>query len=102
MKTTLLRAATLPAVLLLVVYLAGCAPTPPLRSYEEPPMHTLAEFDDEKIAHVDDPWERFNRPMHRFNRAIDDAFFRPVAKGYAKVTPKHIILMSFFTSNSPA
>lgn len=35
-----------------------------------------------------DPWERFNRPMHRFNRAIDDAFFRPVAKGYAKVTPK--------------
>ena len=90
MKTTLLRAATLPAVLLLVVYLAGCAPTPPLRSYEEPPMHTLAEFDDEKIAHVDDPWERFNRRMYTFNYTLDQYLFLPVVDAYEFVTPKFV------------
>ncbi len=90
MKTTLLRAATLPAVLLLVVYLAGCAPTPPLRSYEEPPMHTLAEFDDEKIAHVDDPWERFNRRMYTFNYNLDQYLFLPVVNTYEFVTPKFV------------
>jgi phospholipid-binding lipoprotein MlaA len=35
-----------------------------------------------------DPWERYNRGMYRFNRGIDRIVFRPVAKGYDKVTPK--------------
>ena len=34
-----------------------------------------------------DPWERYNRRMYHFNRGIDRFFFRPVARGYQRVTP---------------
>jgi phospholipid-binding lipoprotein MlaA len=34
-----------------------------------------------------DPWERFNRPMHRFNMTLDRIALRPVAKTYQTVTP---------------
>jgi phospholipid-binding lipoprotein MlaA len=36
---------------------------------------------------VFDPWERFNRRMHRFNNAVDRSVAHPVAKAYAKVVP---------------
>ena len=35
-----------------------------------------------------DPWEGFNRKMYAFNNALDRALLRPVAKGYATVTPR--------------
>lgn len=34
-----------------------------------------------------DPWERFNRPMHRFNMTLDRIALRPVAKTYQTLTP---------------
>ena len=34
-----------------------------------------------------DPWERFNRPMHRFNMTLDRVALRPVAKTYQTLTP---------------
>jgi phospholipid-binding lipoprotein MlaA len=34
-----------------------------------------------------DPWERYNRRMHRFNNAADRTVARPVAKAYVKVVP---------------
>ena len=34
-----------------------------------------------------DPWEPFNRKVHSFNMAIDDAVVRPVARGYDKIMP---------------
>ena len=34
-----------------------------------------------------DPWERYNRRMYRFNRGLDKLFFRPVARGYQRITP---------------
>ena len=34
-----------------------------------------------------DPWERFNRRMHRFNMFIDRIALKPVAKGYQRITP---------------
>lgn len=37
-----------------------------------------------------DPWERFNRPMHRFNMTLDRVALRPVAQGYQRVTPAPI------------
>jgi len=37
-----------------------------------------------------DPWERFNRPMHRFNMTLDRVALRPVARGYERVTPKPV------------
>ncbi|MDR2871624.1 MAG: VacJ family lipoprotein [Xanthomonadaceae bacterium] len=37
-----------------------------------------------------DPWERFNREMHGFNNAMDYVLFRPVARGYTRVTPRPV------------
>jgi len=37
-----------------------------------------------------DPWERFNRPVFRFNYAIDTYALKPIAKGYQKVTPSFL------------
>ena len=34
-----------------------------------------------------DPWERYNRKMHRFNNAADRSVARPVARVYVKVVP---------------
>jgi phospholipid-binding lipoprotein MlaA len=34
-----------------------------------------------------DPWERMNRTTYNFNRKVDKAVLRPVARGYRKVTP---------------
>lgn len=34
-----------------------------------------------------DPWEPMNRRVHTFNRAIDQGFMRPLARGYVKVVP---------------
>jgi phospholipid-binding lipoprotein MlaA len=52
--------------------LAGCATTAP------PP--------DQR--HPRDPWEPYNRNMFQFNSAVDRAVFRPLARGYGKVTPE--------------
>ncbi|WP_115045868.1 MlaA family lipoprotein [Xanthomonas arboricola] len=35
-----------------------------------------------------DPWERYNRGMHRFNLAVDRSVARPLATGYTKVVPR--------------
>ncbi|AKC80185.1 lipoprotein [Xanthomonas arboricola] len=35
-----------------------------------------------------DPWERYNRGMHRFNLAVDRGVARPLATGYTKVVPR--------------
>jgi phospholipid-binding lipoprotein MlaA len=34
-----------------------------------------------------DPWERYNRKMHRFNNAADRSVARPVARAYVKIVP---------------
>lgn len=39
-------------------------------------------------ASPQDPWEGFNRRMYAFNNVLDRALLRPVAKGYATVTPR--------------
>jgi phospholipid-binding lipoprotein MlaA len=35
----------------------------------------------------DDPWNGFNRGVHKFNDGLDRAVLKPTAKGYKKVTP---------------
>ncbi len=37
-----------------------------------------------------DPWERYNRKVFQFNKALDDAVFKPVAKAYQAITPDFI------------
>lgn len=36
---------------------------------------------------VPDPWESYNRRVHRFNNVVDRRLLRPLANGYAKVVP---------------
>lgn len=48
----------------------GSAPTTPLASY--------------------DPWEPYNRRMHRFNNAVDRHVAKPLAKVYVKVVPRPV------------
>ncbi len=63
----------LPAiVLLLSVFLVGCASQQPV---------TLTNPED-------DPWEAYNRKIHTFNMKLDKAVARPVAKGYETVVPE--------------
>jgi len=50
------------------VFAAGCAGNP---AYQNPK----------------DPWEPFNRVVFQFNDDFDNAFLKPVAKGYQAITP---------------
>lgn len=43
--------------------------------------HDLSSFD------ALDPWQGFNRKAYAFNSALDRVILRPIAKGYAAVTP---------------
>lgn len=38
----------------------------------------------------DDPWERYNRRVFRFNRKLDKAFVAPVARTYVRIVPTPI------------
>lgn len=47
-----------------------------------------------------DPWERYNRRMHRFNNAVDRGVAKPLARAYTKVVPRPIRLgVSNFFNN---
>jgi len=52
-----------------------------------PPPHTGAPPEAVSVADPRDPWERTNRAMFRFNTAMDNALFRPLARGYRAVMP---------------
>lgn len=85
------------ALLLLAAALAGCAGNatrgaPPQESTEAvaaadsgDPGSAAPQGHD--AAEAIDPYESFNRSMYGFNRAIDRAVLRPVARGYATVVP---------------
>jgi phospholipid-binding lipoprotein MlaA len=47
-----------------------------------------------------DPWEKYNRKMHRFNNAVDRGVARPLARSYVKVVPRPVRLgvSNFFTN----
>ena len=58
-------------IAVLASLMAGCATTAPPPDQRDPV----------------DPWEPFNRNVHKFNRTLDDAIIRPVATGYEAVMP---------------
>lgn len=37
-----------------------------------------------------DPWESWNRDVHGFNKDVDEAVLKPVAKGYQEVVPNPV------------
>lgn len=57
------------SLILLLALVSGCASVP-------------GEYRDPR-----DPLESYNRGMFKFNRAVDDAVMKPVAKGYKAITP---------------
>ena len=60
-----------------------CAPVESTEVSED-----LCGIDDNVV--VRDPWERYNRRIHRFNGVIDRHVLRPLAVGYAKAVPNPI------------
>lgn len=63
----------------------------PLLAHAQMPVAEKAEKGYEPQAHaveVNDPWQGYNRGMHKFNVFVDDHFAKPVAKGYNKVVPE--------------
>ena len=47
-----------------------------------------------------DPWEKYNRRMHRFNNAVDRRVAKPLARGYVRVVPRPVRLgVSNFFNN---
>lgn len=55
----------------------------PDEGYADPNLPTPAT-----MPTVYDPWEKYNRKMHRFNNAVDRGVARPLARGYVKVVPR--------------
>jgi len=69
-------------LLLMVLFLGGCATIPA------------------EQRHPEDPWERYNRGVFKFNDVLDKAITKPVARGYQKITPDFIeARVSSFFSN---
>ncbi|MBT1073551.1 MlaA family lipoprotein [Pelotalea chapellei] len=79
--------AVLGVIFCLTGLLAGCATTSTGLPPEEPPMHTINEFRDQRFADVHDPWEGFNRSMYKFNYYFDTYLLLPVVNSYEFVTP---------------
>lgn len=47
-----------------------------------------------------DPWEKFNRRMHKFNNGVDRVVAKPLAKAYVRVVPRAVRLgVSNFFNN---
>lgn len=44
------------------------------------------------MAQAYDPWEPFNRRMHRFNNGVDRVIAKPLAKAYVAVVPRPVRL----------
>lgn len=55
-----------------------------------PVAPTLPEGYEAPVSEVvvNDPWQGYNRSMHKFNVKVDRYVAKPLAKGYNKVTPK--------------
>jgi phospholipid-binding lipoprotein MlaA len=80
------------AVFYLFLFIGGCATTTTLKvPPESPAMHSANEFsDDEKVIHVEDQWESFNRRMYKFNYQFDKHILLPVVSGYEFITPRFV------------
>ncbi|PIP80394.1 MAG: ABC transporter [Gammaproteobacteria bacterium CG22_combo_CG10-13_8_21_14_all_40_8] len=53
-------------------------------------LATLAGCASTKYSDPKDPYEGFNRSLYKFNKGVDRAVLKPLAKGYVAVTPKPV------------
>ncbi len=75
---------------MLALSVSGCATTTAPTVTEEPAMHSISEFNDQRFAEVADPWEGFNRSMYRFNFYLDKFVLLPVVNSYEYITPTFV------------
>lgn len=75
---------------------AGAAPTAAEDDfsalYGGPAPSADASSSDVPGASAQDPWERYNRGVHRFNLVVDRVIAKPVATAYNKVVPSPVRL----------
>jgi phospholipid-binding lipoprotein MlaA len=50
-------------------------------------LYGASDEDGNAAPSAYDPWERYNRVMHRFNNAVDRRVARPLAQAYVKAVP---------------
>jgi len=76
----------------LILLLAACAGTRKHAPSAESAQAIVAtdEAAQSKAHIIHDPWEGWNRRVHRFNNAIDRAVTKPVARGYIRVVPRPV------------
>jgi phospholipid-binding lipoprotein MlaA len=65
-RLNILHLSSFLALILLALGLSGCAST----------------------KQAEDPYEKFNRKVYSFNKSLDKAILKPVAKAYVKATPE--------------
>ncbi|WP_242111671.1 MlaA family lipoprotein [Luteimonas aquatica] len=72
--------------------------TPPPAAYDPVADATLPAPAEQPQSY--DPWEKWNRKVHRFNSAVDRGVAKPLAKAYVKVVPRPVRLgVSNFFNN---
>ncbi len=71
-RASLTNLGPLLTVVLTLSLVVGCASVP--REYRDPR----------------DPWQPYNRAMFRFNTDFDNAFIKPTAQAYQKITPEPV------------
>jgi len=75
-------------LLLAVLFLAACAGTPRQAVAPDPAGSGVVAGQGGVSGSANDPWEGWNRKVHRFNNAVDRALTKPVARGYTRVVPR--------------
>jgi phospholipid-binding lipoprotein MlaA len=68
----------------MVLYAAVAVAADPM---DAPAATEPQAFPDDEVFDQRDPWESMNRSVFRFNTALDNSLFRPVARGYRAVMP---------------
>jgi len=75
------------ALLLALLLLTACAG---MRKHPPPADAPPDVVGAPASSTADDPWEGWNRGVHRFNNALDRSVARPVARGYTRVVPQPV------------
>jgi phospholipid-binding lipoprotein MlaA len=77
-------------LLIILVFMAGCATAPVQQEPIIPARRTMPEQDGPKEQqgfYVYDPWEPMNRRIYNFNAIFDQYVFLPVVRAYEFVLP---------------
>ncbi len=78
-------------LLILLVFMAGCATAPVQKEPIIPAKITVPENEvpeKQQAFYAYDPWEPMNRRIYNFNAVFDEYVFLPVVRAYEFILPK--------------